>query len=167
MVKAIPQIGVINAKNSIEYYKQIFDAKVITQVPVNPQAGKMMGLPEDYDYENSTMHAEIDIAGARLYLFDLRVLPSHGNVEIALMFESKEEIETIWAKVKKCDYKIIFELATTFWGGYLGKFENCDGITWQLEYEAPPSADKKSTAAEKPPAIKKSGSKAKKSTKKN
>ena len=86
MVKAIPQIGVINAKNSIEYYKQIFDAKLSPKFPFNPQAGKMMGLPEDYDYENSTMHAEIDIAGARLYLFDLRVFPSHGNVEIALMF---------------------------------------------------------------------------------
>ena len=123
----------------------------ITQFPYGPLSRKNDGTSGIYDYENSTMHAEIDIAGARLYLFDLRVLPSHGNVEIALMFESKEEIETIWAKVKKCDYKIIFELATTFWGGYLGKFEDCDGMTWQLEYEAPPSADKKSTAAKNPP----------------
>ena len=33
MVKAIPQIGVINAKNSIEYYKQIFDAKSSPKFP--------------------------------------------------------------------------------------------------------------------------------------
>ncbi len=64
MVKAIPYLLVKNGKKAIEIYKELFETKVIEHQPSSKEVGKEFGMPDDFDYENSTMHAKLDISGA-------------------------------------------------------------------------------------------------------
>jgi PhnB protein len=135
MTKAIPYLLVKNGKKAIELYENLFRAKLIEHQPFNKEIGKEFGLPEDFDYENSTMHAKLDIDGALIYLADnMMGLPSPGNIEITLDLENKEQIDSIYKKVKEKDFKIKMELEKTFWGAWFARFEDSEGIGWQLNY---------------------------------
>lgn len=135
MTKAIPYLLVKSGKKAIKLYEYLFGAKLIEHQPFNKEISKEFGLPEDFDYENSTMHAKLDIDGALVYLADnMMGLPSPGNVEITLDLENKDQIDQIYEKVKKKDFKIKMELERTFWGAWFARFEDSEGIGWQLNY---------------------------------
>ncbi|MBY8992549.1 MAG: glyoxalase/bleomycin resistance/extradiol dioxygenase family protein [Candidatus Lokiarchaeota archaeon] len=135
MTRAIPYLLVKNGKKAIELYKDLFGAQLIEHQPFNKEIGKEFGLPEDFDYENSTMHAKLDIEGALIYLADnMMGLPSPGNVEITLDLENKDQIDRIYEEVKKNDFKIKMELERTFWGAWFARFEDSQGIGWQLNH---------------------------------
>ncbi len=58
-----------------------------------------------------------------------------GKVEIVLNYDSREQIEEVWAKVKKAGYEVKME--EQFWGAIYGRFVSADGIGWQLNYNIP------------------------------
>ena len=96
MVLAIPYLIVENGKESIKLYKELFDAKVLEHMPFTKEMGKQFGHPDDFDYENSTLHAELEIYGAKLMLTDNKAGESGGgNVEILLQLDSKEPDGTL------------------------------------------------------------------------
>ena len=64
MAKINPYLMVENGKEAIELYKELFGAKLVEHTPFEKEAGAHFGFPDDYDYENSTMHAILDINGA-------------------------------------------------------------------------------------------------------
>ncbi len=136
MVKAIPYLLVKNGKKAIEIYKELFDAKIIEHQPFSKELGKEFGIPDDFDYDNSTMHAKLDIGGAEIYLADnvLQRGKTPGNVEITLDLDSKEQIDNIYNKAKEKGYTILMELEKTFWGAWFGRFQDPEGIGWQLNY---------------------------------
>ncbi|MFW9878714.1 MAG: VOC family protein [Candidatus Thorarchaeota archaeon] len=136
MVKAIPYLLVKNGKKAIEIYKDLFDAKLIEHQPFSKEVGKEFGMPDDFDYENSTMHAKLDIGGAEVYLADnvMQRGNSPGIVEITLDLDTKEQIDKIYEKVKEKGCTIYMELEKTFWGAYFARFEDPEGIGWQLNY---------------------------------
>lgn len=136
MVQAIPYLTVPNAKKAIEVYKDLFGATLVDRMPYDKEIGMQMGLPEDYDWANSTMHSEIEINGGKINMADGQTNPG-GNVEVLLMLESKEHIESIWAKVKKKEYDIKMELEVQFWGAMYGRFVDEFGIGWQLNLNMP------------------------------
>ena len=139
MVLAIPYLIVENGKKSIELYKELFGAKVIEHMPFTKEMGKQFGLPDDFDYENSTLHADLEIYGAKLMLTDNKAGESGGgNVEILLQLDSKDQIDSIYSKVKKKGFKFKMELEKTFWGAYFARFEDSDGIGWQLNFQEDP-----------------------------
>ena len=82
------------------------------------------------------MHASMDISGAIIYLSDGQ---AHGGekVEIVLDYDSREQIEEIWAKVKKAGYEVKMEMEQQFWGAIYGRFVDADGVGWQLNYNIP------------------------------
>ncbi len=63
MVKIVPYITVPDAKKSIEVYRGLFGATLVEHMPFTKEVGQGFGFLEDFDYENSTMHASIDISG--------------------------------------------------------------------------------------------------------
>lgn len=136
MVQAIPYLTVPNAKEAIEVYKEVFGAVLIDRMPFDKEIGMQMGLPEDYDWENSTMHSEIEIGGAKINMSDGQTNPG-GNVEVLLMLDSKEQIEEIWAKVKEKGFKIVMEMEVQFWGAMYGRFVDDYGIGWQVNHNLP------------------------------
>lgn len=141
MAKAIPYILVKNGKKAIKLYEDIFDAKLIRHEPFNKEMGQNFGFPDNFDYDNSTMHARVEIYGAIIYLADnilAEEFKSSGNVEITLDLDNKEQLEKIYEKAKKQGSKIKMELEKTFWGAYFARFEDTEGIGWQLNFSENP-----------------------------
>ena len=137
MVEAIPYLLVENIKKAIKLYEDLFEAKVVNHQPFTKEIGKEFGIPDDFDYENSTMHAELEISGAEVYLSDnpmSRGSTTSSNVEIVLDSESKDHIEKIYKKAKEVGCKIGIELQQTFWGANYARFEDPIGIGWQLNF---------------------------------
>lgn len=124
-----------NGKKAIKLYKNLFGAKELEHQPFHKEMGKGFGLPDDYDYENSMLHAKLDFDGALIYLADnILGLPSPSNVEITLDLESKDQIDSIYRKVEENNFKITMTLEKTFWGAWFARFEDSEGIGWQLNY---------------------------------
>ena len=86
-MKIVPYISVKNAKKAIEVYQQLFDAKLVDHMPFDKEIGSQMGFPEDFDYENSTMHAVLNINWAEVYISDSMDSKPPGPVEIVLDFD--------------------------------------------------------------------------------
>jgi uncharacterized glyoxalase superfamily protein PhnB len=62
MAKINPYLMVENGKEAIELYKDLFGAKFVEHTPFSKKmGGEHFGFPDDFDYENSTMHAILDI----------------------------------------------------------------------------------------------------------
>jgi uncharacterized glyoxalase superfamily protein PhnB len=136
-MKVTPYITVVNAKKTIKVYEKLFRAKQIDHMPFDKNIGTQMSLPEDFDYENSTMHAVLDFRGNEVYISDSMTATSSGPVEIVLDFESREEIEAVWAIVLEMNLKIVMALEPQFWGALYGRFIDNDNIGWQLNYNLP------------------------------
>ena len=49
MVKINPYLMVKNGKEAIELYKDLFEAKVVEQMPFQKEAGAFFGFTEDFD----------------------------------------------------------------------------------------------------------------------
>ena len=100
MVKINPYLMVKNGKESIKLYKELFGAKLLLHLPFQKEMG--MGFPDDFDYENSTMHSILEIGDAKIMLSDnaMNKNPS-GNVQIFIDLDSKKDIDEIYEKVKK------------------------------------------------------------------
>jgi PhnB protein len=136
MVKTIPYLLVKNGREAIKLYEDLFNAKLVEHQPFSKEIGAQFGFPNDFDYENSTMHAQLDIEGASFYLSDNpdSHFDSSGNVEVVLDLDSKAQIETIYNKAKELGSKIKMELEKTFWGAFYARFEDPLGIAWQLNF---------------------------------
>ena len=136
MVTINPYLMVKNGKEAIELYKELFEAKVMEYMPFSKEmGGEGFGFPEDFDYENSTMHAVLDIAGAVIMLSDNPMSkPGSGNVQVLMNLDSEEEIKKINEKVLKKKFTVIMPLEKRFWGSWYMMFEDSFGVGWQLSY---------------------------------
>jgi uncharacterized glyoxalase superfamily protein PhnB len=124
-----------NGREAIELYKDLFGAKVVEHTPFAKEAGAHFGFPDDYDYENSTMHAVLDINGEVIMLSDNALGKSgSGNVQILMNLDSKEELDKINEKIQNKKFIIIMPLEKRFTGMWYLMFEDSFGIGWQLTY---------------------------------
>ncbi|MFX0037618.1 MAG: VOC family protein [Candidatus Hermodarchaeota archaeon] len=135
MVKINPYLMVKNGKEAIELYKYLFGAKLIEHTPFFKEAGSFFGFPEDFDYENSTMHAVLDIKGATIMLSDNALGKSgSGNVQALITLDSKKDLDNINQKIQKKKFAIIMPLEKRFGGMWYLMFEDSFGIGWQIAY---------------------------------
>jgi PhnB protein len=134
-VEINPYLLVKNGLESIELYKELFGAKVVQHMPFTKEMGAQMGFPDDLDYENSTMHAELDIDGATVMLSDNPMnKQGSGNVQVYVEFKSKEDLDKLHEKVQKKKFAIIIPYEKTFWGSWFLVFEDSNGIGWQCGF---------------------------------
>ena len=133
-MKITPHISVSNAKKTIETYKKLFDAKLLDHMPFDRNMGQEMGLPPDFNYEDSTMHAVLDFDGTEIYIADSMMPQTPGPVEIVLDYKSREDIEAVWRRVKEMGLQVVMELEPQFWGALYGRFLDEDGVGWQLNH---------------------------------
>ena len=136
MVKINPYLMVKNGKEAIELYKDLFGAKLVDHMPFTKEmGGESFGFPDDFDYENSTMHAVLNIGDATIMLSDNPMGKSgSGNVQVLITVDSLEEIEKINEKVQKKKFTIIMPFEKRFWGSWYMMFEDSFGIGWQINY---------------------------------
>lgn len=174
MVKMIPYLNVPNAKEAIDVYQQIFGAKILNHLPFNKNNAPPGGFPADFDFENSTMYAQIEILGLPIHMSDAQseVSPK-GMVDIYLELDNEDQINQFYDKAKS-SCNVVVPLGKQDWGAYYTNFKDPIGITWQLSCAATvqESNSKQSETESKPEkkpdkkANKKSSSK-KKSSKKS
>ena len=135
MAKINPYLMVENGKEAIELYKDLFGAKLMEHTPITEEMGSSFGFPEDFDYENSTMHAVLDINGGIIMLSDNALGKSgSGNVQVLLTLDSKEALDKINEKVQEKKFTIIMPCEKTSWGSWFLMFEESYGIGWQVAY---------------------------------
>jgi PhnB protein len=135
IVKVNPYLLVENGKEAIKLYKDLFGAKLLDHRPATKELGQRFGFPEDYDYANSTMHAELEINGATIMLADnIRGKPGSGNVQVYVTLDSKKQLEKINEKVQEKKFSISIPMGKTFWGSWLLIFEDPYGIVWQIAF---------------------------------
>jgi len=135
MVKINPYLMVANGKEAIELYKDLFGAKLVDHTPFAKEAAEYFGFPDDFNYDNSTMHAVLDIRGAVVMLSDNPMGKSgSGNVQVLITFEAKDELDKINEKILKKKFTIIMPLEKTSWGSWYLMFEDSFGIGWQLSF---------------------------------
>jgi PhnB protein len=134
MIKIIPYLLVSNGKEAIKLYKEIFDAKLIEHQPFSPEIVKMMDLQGDFDYENSTMHAVVEIGGSIIYLADNhQETNDYGHVEITLELESEDQIKGFYNKTMQNGGEALLKLEEQEWG-YYARIKDKFGVGWQLNY---------------------------------
>lgn len=86
-------------------------------MPFPKEISSQFGFPEDFNYENSTMHAILDVGGGVIMLSDNPMGKSgSGNVQVLVTLDSKEELDKIHQKVQKKKFTILMSLEMTFWG---------------------------------------------------
>jgi PhnB protein len=145
MANTIPYLIIKGgAKKAIKLYKSIFNAKLISHMPYDENIGKEYGFPKDFDYENSTMHAHIEIDGATVYLSDdlshgdEKIRRGIGRVEVMIEIDSKKRFDEIWNKIKnRRGIKVIMPAEKTFWGSWFCRFIDSKKIGWQINYDLP------------------------------
>ncbi len=165
----IPYLNVPNAKEAIDVYQKIFDAKLLNHIPFDKNNAPPGGFPENFNFENSTIYAQIEILGLPIHMSDAqRDVSPKGMVDIYLELDNEDQINQFYNKAKE-SCNVMVPLAKQTWGAYYTNFKDPIGITWQLSYAAPAqNPDTKQSEGENKPekkTSKKSSSK-KKSSKK-
>lgn len=156
LIKTNPFLLVKNGKAAIELYKELLGAKLVDHMPFTKEMGKEFGFPKNFDYNNSTMHAVLDVKSAEIMLADNTMgAPGGGNVEIVLHLDNKKDLEEIYKKAKAKKFKIKMELQKTFWGAWYARFEDSEGVGWQLNFqeesrESPKKEPRKTTPKKSP-----------------
>ncbi len=133
-----------NGNKAIELYKELFGAKVVDHQPFSKEVGAQMGWSDDFDFENSTMHAELDIDGATVMLSDnpdispMGEVKAFNNVYVLVTVDSKERIDKINETVLEKKFTVTMPLEKTFWGSWFLVFQDSFGIGWQIAYAEEP-----------------------------
>jgi PhnB protein len=134
MVKIIPYLLVSNGKEAIALYQTIFDAKLLNHQPFSVEIVKSMDLPQNMDYDNSTMHATIEIGGSIIYIADNnQQTQDYGHVEITLELDDKEQIKAFYNRSLEHQCKVKLELKQFPWSWY-ARIEDPFGVVWQLNF---------------------------------
>jgi PhnB protein len=140
MVTVVPYLAVTNAKKALELYKQVFEIEINNHMPFTKEMGQGMGLPDDFDYENSTMHSEFELDGGRLYMSDDASGKKAGvqKIDVLLEIGSKKQIEKFFKNAEDHGFTISNKLEKTFWGAWFARVVDPFGIGWQMNYQEDP-----------------------------
>jgi PhnB protein len=108
-----------NAASAIEFYKKVFDAKVLVNMP-GPG-----GL---------VMHAELQIGDSRIFLNDdmpsMASAPTPGASTGVYIFHYTEDVDSVYNRALAEGANVTMPLADQFWGDRYGKFVDPFGHAW-------------------------------------
>lgn len=130
----IPYLLVNNAKTAITFYQEMLNAQLIEHHPFTLEIGKTMHFPDDYPYEQSTMHAILKIEKYLLYLADnTQQTNDYGHVELTLELDTDHQIHEIYEYAKSHQCKLLMPI-TNMPGLIYARLTDPFGVTWQLNY---------------------------------
>ena len=119
-----------NAKEALDFYAEAFQAEV-----QGLQTFGEADYPTPPEAANRVMHARLGKNDFLIMISD--TFPGQdvklGNqISLALTFESKEEIRSVYEKLQQ-EGTIQMELQDTFWGSTYAKIQDKFGVIWQLD----------------------------------
>lgn len=141
MAKQFPYLSFSNAKTAIEYYEEVFHAKIVTRRTVSEEMAEQFGVSTE-NLENTTMHAAFTLLDDKITILCSDRFGSQGEFTdvhaILLDFNSEDEndlqdMKNLYRKIEASGTcKIAMPLAEQFLGGSMAQFIDGYGITWML-----------------------------------
>lgn len=119
--KVIPSLVSNDAKQSIEFYKNVFDAKVMYVL----------------EYSGKIVHAEIQINGTTLMLSDemygdkIKSAKTIGDTPISL-YVYVDDVDSTVDRAIKSGAKIMYPVQDEFWGDRAGTIIDPFGFKWNI-----------------------------------
>lgn len=125
-----------NAKEAIELYTKVFDAKTTFTMLYKDNEDI---LKENPDYDDKILHATLEVGKGHLYIADTSPgnKITHGNnVFINVDFDTPEALEKSFELLSQGG-EVLMELEDTFWGSRYGTLIDKFGNGWSLFYNYP------------------------------
>jgi PhnB protein len=114
-----PQLTCRDAHRAIEFYKNVFGAQVLTNMP--GPGGKVM-------------HAELQIGDSKLMVNDefpgMAVAPEPSALHSSSLFVYTEDVDALFERATSAGAHIDMPLDNMFWGDRYGKFTDPFGHQW-------------------------------------
>jgi PhnB protein len=114
-----PSLTCKNAAKAIEFYKNVFAAKLL--VNMTGPGGAIM-------------HAELQIGDSHIFLNDeipgMSQAPSPGSSTGVYIFLYTEDVDSVYNRALAQGAKVTMPLADQFWGDRYGKFTDPFGHNW-------------------------------------
>jgi len=114
-----PSLTCKNAAKAIEFYKNVFGAKLL--VNMTGPGG-------------SVMHAELQIGDSRIFLNDeipgMAQGPVAGSPTGVYIFHYTQDVDSVYNRALSEGAKVAMPVANQFWGDRYGKFTDPFGHTW-------------------------------------
>lgn len=117
------------------------EVKVVEFYQFNEENSKHLNLPKDYDYENSCMHATLEIFGQTLFLSDntntkFPTLETGNMISICLPVDKNFDAKGLYERMLAHECQIIVPFAKQYWGSSYGMVKDKFGICWQINQMA-------------------------------
>ena len=114
-----PQLTCRDAAGAIEFYKKVFGAKVLVNMP-GPN-GKVA-------------HAELQIGDSKLMVNDefpgMAVAPEPSALHSSSLFVYSEDVDALFKRATEAGGHVDMPLENMFWGDRYGKFTDPFGHQW-------------------------------------
>jgi PhnB protein len=121
-MSATPYLTLSDANAAIEFYKKVFGAIEKARMPA--EDGKRL------------MHAELEIAGGRLFLSDdfqgTRTGTARAKTSVFVGYDHAKDVDATFAKAKSANVTVITEPQDMFWGDRYAQFTDPFGHEWML-----------------------------------
>lgn len=123
------------ANEAIDFYKEIFDAKLTYMM----KYGDAPDLPEDLqgaEYSDKILHCCLSFDRNEIFLSDSvdGSFKKGNNISLTLDFDDISDQKRIFDQLAK-DGEIIMPLDNMFWGSKFGSVIDKYGIYWNLDCE--------------------------------
>ncbi|MBC6309602.1 glyoxalase/bleomycin resistance/extradiol dioxygenase family protein [Listeria sp. FSL L7-1582] len=138
MAKLYSYLSFDNAKESMEYYQEVFGATLLDRKPVDENMAKAWGMSTD-NLEDTTMHGGFVVLGNTIFCSDRFGKGEPFSSSVTLMFDFNSEdaedvaaLETLYQKATESGAEIIDPLKEQFWGGKMGIIKDKYGLLWMF-----------------------------------
>lgn len=134
MATLTPYIISNNSKaESIPFYQKLFEAKLLIHMPATREY--LPSVPADFDFSTTTAHAELDIYGAKIAVYDnfgRFNLANSPQVSISITPDSVDQMQGIYNRAVELKCTIVVPLSKQPWGAYLAVFTDPFGVHWLI-----------------------------------
>lgn len=141
MIKRIQYFNFPNALEAIDYYVEIFDAKLISKQTGDSEMFAESDMPESVD-KDFVMHAEIEVLGHPFYIsstWENNPINNEGAM-VCFTFNpddavEKEKIMAFYQKAVDAGVQVDMPMEETEWTSMFASFKDKYGVSWMLSGE--------------------------------
>ncbi|EUJ46993.1 VOC family protein [Listeria riparia] len=138
MAKLYPYLNFENAKESMDYYKDVFGATLLQRMPMDENMAKAWGVSTE-NLENTTIHGGFVVLGNTIFCSDRFGDADSFSSSVTLMLDFNSEdaddvaaLDALYKRVTESGVEIIDPLKEQFWGGKMGIIKDKYGLLWMF-----------------------------------
>ncbi|AQY50627.1 hypothetical protein PWEIH_15273 [Listeria weihenstephanensis FSL R9-0317] len=138
MAKLYSYLSFENAKESMEYYKEVFGATLLERNQMDENMAKEWGMSTE-NLEDTTIHGGFVVLGNTIFCSDRFGKGEPFSSSTTLMFDFNSEdaeevaaLDALYKNVTDSGVEIIDPLEEKFWGGKMGIIKDKYGLLWMF-----------------------------------